>query len=88
MSASHPPGSPGCREVFARLSEYLDGELEAGLCADLEDHLDDCPPCRAFLQSLRRTIDLTRDLPARTLPDDLKAELLQAYRKMRRAQEK
>ena len=88
MSTLHAPGSPGCKEIFARLSEYLDGELDADICTNLEGHMEDCPPCQAFLESLRRTIGLTRDLPGQTLPDDLKAELLEAYRKIRQAEEK
>ena len=88
MSVPHRPGSPDCREIFARLSEYLDGELEADLCSRLEEHMGGCPPCEAFLESLRRTVELARDLPAPTLPDDLKEELLQACRKLRGAGEK
>ena len=87
MSAPHGPGSPDCREIFARLSEYLDGELESDICSQLEEHMDDCPPCQAFLETLRRTVAVTRDLPAQTLPDDMKDELLEAYRKMREASE-
>ena len=88
MTAPHRPGSPDCRAIFARLSEYLDDELEFDPCSRLEEHLEDCPPCQAFLESLRRTVDLARNLPAPTLPDDLKAELLQAYRNLRQAGEK
>lgn len=79
----HRPGSPDCREAFARLSEYLDGELDPAVCAQLDGHLADCPPCEAFLESLRRTVRWTRDLPATELPEDLRRELLRAYRDLR-----
>ncbi len=82
MSSSHSHGSPECHEIFARLSEYIDGELDPDICAQLETHMDDCPPCEAFLESLRRTVSLTRELPAQELPDGLKRELLESYRKM------
>lgn len=85
MNAPHGRGSTDCREIFARLSEYLDGEIDPDLCARLEGHMGDCPPCRAFLESLRRTVAMTRDLPAGTLPDELKEELLESYRKLRQA---
>lgn len=83
MSPRHGPASPGCREMFARLSEYLDGELDPGICEEIESHLGDCPPCQAFLESLRRTVDLTRDLPVADLPEDLTRDVVEAYRKMR-----
>ncbi len=69
----------GCKELFARLSEYLDGELDPEFCSRLEGHIEDCPPCVAFLESLRRTVEAARDLPARELPEDLKKKLIEAY---------
>jgi anti-sigma factor (TIGR02949 family) len=88
VTPAHAPGSEECRALFARLSEYLDGELGQDLCAKLEGHMSDCPPCRAFLDSLRRTVELTRDLPETPLPDDLRRELLEAWHELRRDEEK
>lgn len=82
MSA-HRHGTPECREVFARLSEYLDAELDADLCRELDGHLDDCPPCQVFLDSLRRTVDRIRDTDPGRLPPRLRAEILEAYRGLR-----
>ncbi len=64
-----------CRELFARLSEYLDGELPPGLCDEIHRHLQACTPCEAFAATLRRTIDLCRALPAAPLDEHLRAEL-------------
>lgn len=71
-----------CKQLFARLSEYLDGELDPAWCSHLESHMSECPPCEAFLESLRRTIEAARDLPPGELPEDLKQELLRAYREL------
>jgi len=73
--------------MFSRLSEYLDGELDPEICTGIDDHMADCPPCQAFLQSLRRTVDLTRDLPDQEIPDDMVRELVEAYRKTRQSGE-
>lgn len=64
-----------CRHLFARLSEHLDGELPAGLCEQIRAHLDGCAPCEAFTRSLRRTVDLCRQLPRRPLPEGLRREI-------------
>jgi len=76
-----------CRDVFALLSEYLDLELPADACRDMEAHIADCPPCIAFADSLRRTIYLCRGYKPAELPEPLgrsaRAELLAAYLKMR-----
>lgn len=34
-----------CREFEAKLWAFLDGELDAGLCAELRAHLEACPNC-------------------------------------------
>ncbi len=36
---------PECREVLARLYEYLDGELDAAGSEQMRVHLDECRPC-------------------------------------------
>lgn len=75
---------PDCRDLAARLSEYLDQEVEPEVCADIEDHLDDCPPCRDFLESLRRTVGLVRETPpSESIPEDVKRRIVDAYRRVR-----
>ena len=38
-----------CARVFALLSEYLDQELPAATCDELEQHLGGCPQCIEFI---------------------------------------
>ena len=82
MTHDHDPRSKQCREMFARLSEYLDEELPPNLCEQIEDHLGDCPPCEKFLESLRRTVELTRSLPPDRLPDEVRRAASDAWRKL------
>jgi RNA polymerase sigma-70 factor (ECF subfamily) len=88
MSHPHRPGSPRCRELFERLSEYLDGELESGICAETETHLEDCPPCRDFLESLRRTVGILNRLPAEPVPDEIRRRIRDSVESFRRARGK
>jgi RNA polymerase sigma-70 factor (ECF subfamily) len=53
-----------CKEIFANLSDYLDGALDNSLCKELERHMGGCKPCEAFLSSLRNTIEQTHSLPS------------------------
>jgi anti-sigma factor RsiW len=78
-----PDHGAECRELFARLSEYLDGELDPAPCAALEGHLADCAPCREFLESLRRTVGHLRAAPAAPLPADLRESLVAAWNRAR-----
>jgi anti-sigma factor RsiW len=45
-----------------RLSDYLDGELDAGERARLEDHVERCPTCAATLGELRAVVERARAL--------------------------
>jgi len=51
-----------CRTLFANLSEYLDGRVEPVSCDKMRAHIEACPSCVAFLQSLRNAIDRCRSL--------------------------
>jgi hypothetical protein len=68
-----------CAGVFTRLSEYLDRELSDMSCGEIERHISDCAPCIKFVESLRKSIDLTRNFADEAepspLPDDLKQKL-------------
>jgi len=77
--SEHRHGSAECREIFARLSEYLDQELDPELCEAVERHNAGCAPCEAFLKSLRTTIELIGDQPAPRLSDDQRREILDGY---------
>jgi len=64
-----------CRELLSTLCDYVDGELEEALCAELEAHLAECPDCRVLVDTLRRTIVLYRTQSRPSMPDDVKARL-------------
>ncbi len=73
-----------CNDAFAMLSEYLDHELTAETCAELEAHLADCPPCIDFLNSLKKTVGLCKDCapagPPPPLDSAAQNKMLAAYR--------
>jgi RNA polymerase sigma-70 factor (ECF subfamily) len=54
------PPSRRCKTLIAEFSKYLDRELDDALCDQLDKHLDSCEPCRAFLVTLQRTIEVCR----------------------------
>ncbi len=86
MSHQHEHAPENCREIFARLSEYLDGELAPEARRELEAHLCDCPPCVEFIESLRRSVGLCHDFEPAAAPPPLAADarerLLSACRGM------
>jgi RNA polymerase sigma-70 factor, ECF subfamily len=51
-----------CRDLFANLSDYMDGRIEAPNCDEMRAHIEACPACVAFLRELRSAIDRCRTL--------------------------
>ena len=72
-----------CRDMVDYLSDYLDGELDASIRMTIETHNGECPPCRAFVKTLRRTVEMVRASPCEPLPPALRQALYDALRKAR-----
>jgi|GEM_PF-243915 RNA polymerase sigma factor, sigma-70 family len=74
-----------CQELFANLSDYIDGRVPAPSCDEMQAHIEACPACVAFLHELRSAIDRCRNLE---LPCDsavaqrLRTILTQEYLRM------
>lgn len=69
-----------CRHLLGSLSDYVDGELEQQLCAELEKHLQGCDDCQIVVDSLRKTISLYRSTAAEAeIPRDVRQRL---YRRL------
>lgn len=64
-----------CGDVFALLSEYLDGELPDDLCARIGAHIEDCAPCVEFVESLQRARELCKGFEPSERPAQLAPEL-------------
>jgi anti-sigma factor RsiW len=56
---------PGCEEASSKLSDFLDGELEAPAAARLVLHLAVCPECARLAIELDATIDALHQLSPR-----------------------
>ena len=68
--------SGNCRHLLGSLSDYVDGELEAALCAELERHLEGCENCRIVVDTLRKTIYLYHvTAEAEPVPDEVRERL-------------
>ncbi len=69
-----------CAELKAQLSDYIDGDLDAGLCAELKRHLAGCDNCRIVVDTLRKTILLYRDYSTPAMPAAAHERLMHVLR--------
>jgi hypothetical protein len=59
-----------CREVLARYSEFLDGELKGPKREEVTRHLERCEDCHTYQQILSEGLTSYRRLPRINLSDD------------------
>lgn len=75
-----------CTAIADLLSGFLDRDLPADSCRDVERHLAECPRCGADAEALRETIDLCRQYRGEDRPgplaEDKKRQLREALRKV------
>jgi anti-sigma factor (TIGR02949 family) len=65
-----------CQDILHNLNDYIDGELDRQLCADIEAHIDSCPDCRVVVNTLKKTIQLYQISGQETeLPEDVRQRL-------------
>jgi anti-sigma factor RsiW len=69
-----------CREVVELMTAYLDGALSAADRARFEQHISGCDGCRAYLAQLRTAGMLMGRVADEPMPEQLKAELMNAFR--------
>ncbi len=65
-----------CQELIVDfLCDYLDASLGPDLVGALERHLQDCPPCLAYLNTYRKTREMTGKAARVEMPEEMKKRL-------------
>lgn len=64
-----------CRDAIDLLADYLETTLPGDAAARLQAHLADCQPCQAYLNTYRRTPDVTRVVGRVEMPVEMRARL-------------
>lgn len=72
-----------CKELVELITDYLEGALPSADAARFDDHLDDCPGCRTYLDQMRVTITALGHVPPESLSGEAERELLMAFRDWR-----
>ena len=64
-----------CKDAIDVLGDYLEETLSEELAQELERHLGDCVPCRAYLSTYRKTRELTGKAGRAPMPEEMKKRL-------------
>ena len=77
-----------CRELVEVVTEYLEGTLLQADRVRFEEHLEECRPCRVYLEQMRQTIRALGRLSRESISEDAKRGLLNVFRDWRKEQQK
>lgn len=69
-----------CKEFVERVTDYLEGALDAGDNERLETHLGACEDCGRYLDQMRMSLRLMGELRAEDLPAHGREDLRRAFR--------
>lgn len=64
-----------CKDAIAILADYLESTLSPELVEEIEEHLRDCAPCRAYLATYRETKSLAAEAGRVEMPEEMKTRL-------------
>jgi len=66
----------GCQDILKNLNAYIDGELDAAMCNQVEAHIEACPDCQIVVNTLKKTIQLYQvDSQDTALPPEARKRL-------------
>ena len=76
-----------CQDVLRRISAYLDGDLPAPACHEIDAHCRDCPECTTLIDGLRRTIGLCQEAGRAPLPKSVRSRARDSVRRLLNAKD-
>lgn len=79
-AAKHGHEHHDCRHYLGELSDYVDGDLSAELCRELEAHMEECENCRVVVDTLTKTVTLYHQLPEPEMPNAVRARLFKVLK--------
>ena len=70
-----------CKNVIHELSDFIDGDLDAGLQREIASHLQGCKDCRLAIDQTKKTIEIFCDSELVELPPDVRNRLHDAVKR-------
>ncbi len=64
-----------CDELLKALNDFVDGDIDPGICEEFEHHLEGCNPCQIVVDNIRGTIRLYRDRDPYEMPGEFQDRL-------------
>ncbi len=60
-----------CQQITDLILDYITGELHPDTAVEFEEHIGICPDCVAFMNTYKKTVEVTRSLPCEDIPAEM-----------------
>ena len=60
-----------CQKKLENICDQLGDELNSERCQNLKEQLKQCPGCCAYIDTIKKTIEIYRYLPEEKISDEL-----------------
>ena len=67
-----------CADVYRFICDNLDESIHSARCRAIRQHIECCPSCRSYLDSVKKTVKLYRTAPSPHLPPATHRNLMKA----------
>ncbi len=64
-----------CEDLVSVIIDYLEGEMKPEFRAEFERHMGDCSSCLAFLDTYKKTKELTAQIGCNEIPPEVKKRI-------------
>jgi len=69
------------KKVLDELCDYLGEDLDHPMCQELIQHVQECPECKFYLDTIKLTVNIFREThPSSPVPKDVKENLLKTLK--------
>jgi len=68
--------SPMHKEVYKQICDFMGEDLNAPVCKEVAEHLEGCPNCKVYLDTVKKTITICQETEKEeVMPRDIKNRL-------------
>jgi predicted anti-sigma-YlaC factor YlaD len=68
--------SPLHQDVYKQICDFMGEDLDAPACQEVAEHLANCPNCKVYLDTVKKTVTICRDNEKeKAVPKDVKNRL-------------
>lgn len=64
-----------CKSVAEHVCDELDEDINSAACRAIKKHLESCPNCTAYLDSLKKTVLIYKHTPNHRFPSKARKKL-------------